>query len=139
MSFILSSESFSESGKYANQDNLKIAGPIFITCIIWSLGIHPRGIGVSFGDTKNPSGCFPAQPNVGNCLNKGLDWVISRGTFQPLQTNKKIHQFASSPYSGHTICSFHFSFSFLNLFSLVEYNCHENNPQSKFLLQKPPR
>ena len=27
----------------------------------------------------------PALPAVGDCSSKGLDWVISRGPFQPLQ------------------------------------------------------
>jgi len=41
---------------------------------------------VSFsGDIQDPSGCFPAQPTLGNVLYQGLGWMISIGPFQSLQ------------------------------------------------------
>lgn len=139
MSLILSSEreSFPESGKYANQDNLKIIGQIFITHIIWSLGIHARGTGVSFfGDTQNPSACFLAQPNVRNCLNKGWTGWSPEIPFSPYKQKKKYTNLLVHPILAIQYAQIHFSSSFLDLFSLVQYNCHENNPQLKFLLKK---
>ncbi|PKU43163.1 hypothetical protein llap_6525 [Limosa lapponica baueri] len=51
----------------------------------------PREVGEfvespSLGDTQNPPGCIPVQPASGEpALAGGVDYIISRGPFQPLQ------------------------------------------------------
>ena len=44
-----------------------------------------KDCGVSSGDVEDLPGCLPVQPGLGNLLCRGLDYMISRGPFQPLQ------------------------------------------------------
>lgn len=45
-------------------------------------GCPGRWWGLLLWRYPNPPGCFPVQPALGNLLQQGLDWGISRGPFQ---------------------------------------------------------
>jgi len=56
-----------------------------ITCTFSSLLVSKFLAYTPSLEKWNPSGCLPGQPAAGSLLYMGLDLMISRGPFQPLQ------------------------------------------------------